>query len=72
MTFYDSNGMLILPKGAAEEFASMRKKRVHTGVYIQCPRCGHVWERTVLFSREARCSACKKHLTVSPIMEVRA
>ncbi|GGM72829.1 hypothetical protein GCM10007108_08670 [Thermogymnomonas acidicola] len=64
--------MLIIPEGARREFDSVRRRKVHTGVFVTCPRCGYTWERTVLFSRYARCPECRKHITVDPVMEVRA
>ena len=67
MIFFDGDGMLILPEGARKEFDSMKKRKVHTGVFAVCPRCGYRWERKVLFSRYARCPRCKKFLIVEAI-----
>ena len=62
---FDSNGNLILRKGAIEAFQTeMRRK---TGIMVRCPKCGHEWERMTKKAAAIKCSHCRKKVYVEAI-----
>jgi tRNA(Ile2) C34 agmatinyltransferase TiaS len=68
---FDSNGNLILPRGAIEEFRKekqLNKARYPTGVYVSCPRCGHSWERQGRSAGILKCRKCRNRIIVGEIL----
>jgi tRNA(Ile2) C34 agmatinyltransferase TiaS len=68
---FDSNGNLILPRGAIEEFRKekqLNKARYPTGVYVSCPRCGHSWERQGRSAGTLKCGKCGRKFKVGEIL----
>ena len=69
---YDSQGNLILPKGAIENFMEEMKKMKHpgrkkTGVMVTCNKCGHTWERMTRKAGRVRCHPCKNRIELEAI-----
>ena len=69
---YDSQGNLILPKGAIENFMEEMKKMKHpgrkkTGVMVTCNKCGHTWERMTRKAGTVRCHPCKNRIELEAI-----
>ena len=69
---FDSQGNLILPKGAIENFMEEMKKTKHpgrkkTGVMISCPECGHRWERMTRKAGTVRCHPCGKRIELEAL-----
>ena len=67
---FDSEGMLILPEGAAAEFREKSRKCIHnkkTGIYATCPSCGYTWERWSLKAGNIRCYMCKSMVRVGKV-----
>ena len=67
ISHFDSNGNLIIPRGAIEEFRKELKKekqlnkaRYPTGVFVSCPRCNHSWERQSISAGILKCGKCGK------------
>ena len=68
---FDSNGNLILPRGAIEEYKrekQLSKARFPTGVYVSCPRCGHTWERQGRSAGILKCGRCGNRIMVGEIL----
>jgi ribosomal protein S27E len=62
---FDSNGNLILRKGAIETFQTeMRRK---TGIMVRCPKCGHQWERMTRKAGKVRCHSCGKRIELEAL-----
>ena len=62
---FDSNGNLILRKGAIEAFQTDTRRK--TGIMVRCPKCGHEWERMTRKAATIRCSHCREKVYVEAI-----
>lgn len=73
MTYgFDSNGNLILSDGTLEIFREEMKKmrhpvRRHTGVKIECSRCGRTWERMSRKAGTLRCHSCGQRIEMEAL-----
>ncbi len=66
---FDSDGNLVLPRGARMEFSNVRRRMRPraTGVFVVCPRCGNAWERRTRSAGTLRCYACNNKVEVEEI-----
>jgi len=64
--FFNSDGNLILPSGAVEEFRKERKaiRRMYTGKKATCPKCGHEWKICEGKKNVRRCHLCGARVNV--------
>ena len=64
---YDGNGMLILPRGAAEEFDTKRKQ-LKMGKMVECRNCNHRW-RSIKRGYEIGCPVCKHKMKLQEVWQ---
>ena len=64
---FDSGGMLILPRGAAEEFDAKRKQW-RMGKIVECRNCNHRW-RSIKKGNEISCPVCKYRMELQEVWQ---